>query len=355
VIRSFLAKKKEAFLQWVTDRRIKKKLKTEWLPDVNARLKNNPKTVFLILTPEHGNLGDHAIAYAEAQMLRELGIDYIEVTEKRLWQLKKNNMLSVMNGHTILINGGGNLGTLWIGVEYIQRAVIRENPDSSIMILPNTIFYEDSEWGQKEYEDSLKVYNAHNSLYLYAREQSSYEFMKNAYHHVKLVPDMVLSLDMRADDVQRNGCVLCLRDDCEKTRTDEDEVVLMEQVKQLFGENFRHSDMRLNHPVSVEDRKSELEAKWDDFRRAELVITDRLHGMIFCAITGTPCIVINSKSPKVKGCYEWIKDVGFVMFADDPLQIAECYQMLRFNKTPDLYPLFDELKNDIQTVVTKRG
>ena len=47
--------------------------------------------------------------------------------------------------------------------------------------------------------------------------------------------------------------------------------------------------------------------------------------MIFCAITGTPCIVINSKSPKVRGCYEWIKDLEYIRFADSVSDIAAIY------------------------------
>ena len=55
-------------------------------------------------------------------------------------------------------------------------------------------------------------------------------------------------------------------------------------------------------PVLIKDRKIQIELKLKEFCSAELVVTDSLHAMIFCAITGTPCIVLNSKSPKLKGC-----------------------------------------------------
>ena len=89
----------------------------------------------------------------------------------------------------------------------------------------------------------------------------------------------------------------------------------------------------------------------EQFAHAELVITDRLHGMIFCAITGTPCIVINSKSPKVAGCYEWIKNLDYIRFAENAASIKDEYN--KIPKGENIYdhskldPYFDELRNDL--------
>jgi len=75
--------------------------------------------------------------------------------------------------------------------------------------------------------------------------------------------------------------------------------------------------MHADHTVPITERIPELEKKYEEFRNAALVVTDRLHGMIFCAITGTPCIVINSKSPKIKGCFEWLKHLEYIKFCDN--------------------------------------
>lgn len=313
--------------------------------------KQNPKTVFLVMTPEHGNLGDHAIAYAETTMLKSRGIDYFEVTGHQLDEWRYQGVLDLMNGFPILINGGGNLGTLWMRVEEIQREIIRKNPRSPIIILPNTIFYEDSDWGREEFEKSVQCYNRHRRLHLYARERNSYEVMRNVYHNVKLIPDMVLSLEQWDRKQERHGCLLCLRGDCEKTRTEEQEQVLRQQAAKLFGMAVSDTDMIVNGRVTVEQRETALQAKFDEFSAAELVITDRLHGMIFCAITGTPCIVVDSKSPKVRGCYEWIKDLDYIRFVDDVAQISE-----EFHKIPKkehrydnshLVKYYEELIQDI--------
>ena len=317
--------------------------------------KANPGMVFLVMTPTHGNMGDHALASAETAFLKKIGIPYTEVTYAKLREWENGGFLDVMNGHPILMNGGGNLGTLWINAEKMQREIIRKNHRSKIAILPNTIFYEDSEWGREEFEISKVLYNGHRHLRLYAREKRSYKIMESAYRNVKLIPDMVLSMSPYEGSGDRRGCLLCLRSDCEKTRTEEQEQMIRMQVMELFGSNVQETDTVENHGVSVERRETQLSAKFAQFSSAELVITDRLHGMIFCAITGTPCIVIDSKSPKVRGCYEWIKNLDYIKFADRPTDIVNLYRSIptgphRFDNS-HLQHYYEELAEDILRIV----
>ena len=54
----------------------------------------------------------------------------------------------------------------------------------------------------------------------------------------------------------------------------------------------------------------------NEFLRCKVVITDRLHGMLFAAITKTPCIVTKSLDYKITGTYEWIKDLNYIKFVE---------------------------------------
>lgn len=316
--------------------------------------KRNHKTVFLILTPEHGNLGDHAIAKAETELLTQLGVHYIEITGQKLNEMKWGNQLDVFNGFPILINGGGNLGTLWMDVESLQREIVRKNPKSSILVLPNTVFYEENEWGQEELRKSVRIYNRHKRLTIYARERASYDFMKPIYRDVRLIPDMVLSLKKDEYGFARKGCLLCLRGDCEKTQTQAQDEMIHQQARALFGDQVADTDMIGKGGVPVEQRENALNAKFTEFSGAELVITDRLHGMIFCAITGTPCIVLDSKSPKVRGCYEWIRHLDYIRFVDCPEDISAEYRSIP--KGPHHYEnshiqhYYQSLAEDIQNI-----
>ena len=316
--------------------------------------RENPKAVFLVLTPEHGNLGDHAIALAETELLAQLGVKYIEVPGWKLQEMMREKQLDSFNRYPILINGGGNLGTLWMDVEALERTIFQKNPRSPIFVLPNTIFYEENDWGQEELQKSIRIYNGHKRLKLYAREQTSYDVMKPIYRDVQLIPDMVLSLKKDDHSFTRKGCLLCLRGDCERTRTQEDDEIIRLQATQLFGEEVRDTDMVLPYRIPIEQREKTLNEKFDQFLSAELVITDRLHGMIFCAITGTPCIVIDSKSPKVRGCYEWIRHLDYIRFADHPQDIVTEYRAIpegpHHYDNSHLTHYYQKLAEDIESI-----
>ncbi len=339
------------FLYKLTNR---KHLLKKYKP-IFKRHKKNPDMVFVVYTPTHGNLGDHAIASAEMAILDELGILYTEITQPEIHKLKEFGLLRLFNNTKVFINGGGNLGTLWFDVEEAFRDIMIAAPKADILIFPSTIYYEDTDFGKKEFENSKKIYNNHKSLTLYAREKISYEIMKDAYNNVKLVPDMVFYLDKCEKNVARNGAVLCLRNDLEKILSEEDENLIYKQIQQLFGDKITKTDMYGSHNIPVENRNQELTKKFEQFKFAKLVITDRLHCMIFCVITGTPCIVVNSKSPKVKGCYEWVKDFEYIKFADNLSDITDLYNSIpqkNFIYDNSVFmPLYETLKEDIRKLM----
>lgn len=315
--------------------------------------KKHREGLFLVFTPEHGNLGDHAIALSEEEMLRKLQLSYYEITDEMLKILDTYGFMGLMNGRVILITGGGNLGMLWPMVEKINRHIIQKNPDSHIFILPNSIYYNNDLDGKKDFEESIKIYNQHSKLFLYARERVSYDIMKKVYKNVKLVPDMVLALEKNNGESKRNGCLLCMRKDVEKTLQEEDMTHIMNIAEQIFENRVHQTDTVLPFAVLKTQRRAEVEKKLGEFCSAELVITDRLHGMIFCAITGTKCIVLNSKSPKVKGSYEWLKELSYVKFANSPEDIRKLYYEMESGTYSNqvVLNIFDELERDITEAV----
>lgn len=215
-------------------RNIQKIFVKKFIHSIENKLKENPRTVFLVMTPQHGNLGDHAIAFAETTMLEEEKNPYIELSDAQLHHLQAHNFFNVMNGHTILITGGGNLGTLWPEVEKLQREIILGNPDSNILILPNTIYYGKTENDKEQLQESMSIYNEHSNLYLYAREKISYDRMKECYRNVKLVPDMMLDLNKSNSFKERKGCIFMLRKDCEKTISKEATMKMIKEAKKFL-------------------------------------------------------------------------------------------------------------------------
>lgn len=279
------------------------------------RTTHHRKPVFLIFTPEHANLGDHAIAYAETQMFARLGINFYEVTGVQLYSLRHYKFLKILDFATVFVNGGGNLGTLWPEIESMNRSLITDLPNATICVFPNSIYYENTTRGKAELQTSIEIYNQHPRLFLYAREMRSFMFMKKIYQRVRFRPDMVLSLVPTLPIQERSGCLICMRSDIERTISEIGYATICLMADEHF-EKVEFTNTVLNYNVPVIQREAELNKKLQEFSRAELVITDRLHAMIFCAITGTKCIVLSGKSPKIKGCYEEIKHLEFIKLAD---------------------------------------
>ena len=56
--------------------------------------------------------------------------------------------------------------------------------------------------------------------------------------------------------------------------------------------------------------------KHKEFAKSKVVVTDRLHGLIFSLMTNTPCIVISSYNQKLKEFTDMLKDNKYVIFLD---------------------------------------
>lgn len=103
-------------------------------------------------------------------------------------------------------------------------------------------------------------------------------------------------------------------------------------------ENFEvknNYDTHINkNNLSIEERNDELDKIWTAFKKAELVITDRLHGMIFCYITKTPCLVFQNNNHKVKGSYQWIKEKSNIKLIENfsEIEISDFFKNKNFEK-----------------------
>ena len=299
---------------------------------INKKINNNSNSCFLIMTPRHGNLGDHAIAYSETLFLKEAGVCFIELTGYELDVMRNIGILSKMNGKPVIISGGGNLGDLWPDVEKTIEDVITSVPDSSVLIMPSSVHYSNSQESLKMKEQSARVFNNHRSLIVIARDRISFETLNKMYKNVYLVPDIVLSLNNISTRQKREGCLLCFRSDCEKTLSYNEEEAIIDVLNSLFGNKIKYTNTVVNHSVEISHREKELMKKWNEFSSAKLVITDRLHGMIFSAITSTPCIVLPSKSKKILGCFELIKSLPYILYLSDYSELRQMINKLDLEK-----------------------
>lgn len=311
--------------------------------------------VYLIGTPSHENLGDSAIVLAQKAFLRSCGWEderIIELTDEdyaRDWErirkwVPKNGFIAQL--------GGGHLGNQWRNEENLHRHQVSAFAKNRNVIFPQTICYLPGEDGDAEGKASAEVYDGRKKLTMVAREKQSYDIMTSLYPNTRvlLTPDIVLSASMDtfgAKQKRREGVLLCLRSDKERSLPTEERENLEEMLRSK-GIAFGYTDMYSGQKVTKESREMQVREKMEELASARLVITDRLHGMVFCALAGTPCIAMSSSNHKVRGTYEWISYLPYVRYAKS-LEEVERYlpelltmENCRYDNAP-LRPWFDKL------------
>ena len=312
------------------------------------RLHPGKKTAYLVATPTYENVGDAAIVLGMKDFLRQCGYEHIvEITTAQFWNYRRCLQRLMPKNALIILNGGGNMGDIYQLEEMNRRTVLDDFPNHRIVIFPQTIYYKDE---QKAYS-SVPHYNREN-ITIAAREQVSYDVMKRLYPSANIIlsPDVVLSLNYSGQIHSRNGIVACFRGDSEQLLADHDRISLLSKLSEQ-GHDVVITDMIHGAEIPKESRKRIVEQKIRLFAGARLVVTDRLHGMILCAISGTPCLVFGNNHHKVRGVYEWIRHLQYIRFVhsvDEAVQEAEWYMSLGSNayspKIDDFQSLMEAVK-----------
>lgn len=302
----------------------------------NVKKNIQPVKFYLLGTEDYGNLGDHAIAIAENQFLKYYfpDIELIEIPASQYFSRKEELLCTIRKKDIIIGHGGGNIGNQYPVAESIRRDFIQSWPENQIIIFPQTIcFTNQLDNMEAEIEKTQKIYNAHNRLMFFARERKSYYFAKNHFKcDIHLVPDIVLFMQMNKHLPRKEQILLCLRRDVEKVITQDEERNIKTVLNNLSG-NICSVDTQKEYNISVHERSEEVNKLLDLMRSSRLVITDRMHGMIFAAITGTPCIALDNYNSKIKGTYEWIKELSYIYYLEDMSQLPKVAEKLYNYKT----------------------
>lgn len=261
----------------------------------------------LIGTPEHDNLGDHAIAYAAKALISPIFHgSVVEITEQQFLAHHRRIRKSIRSQDLVLIQGGGNWGNSYQYIEKIHRLILRDFRRQSIIVMPQTIYYTPDERGAcSKNQDGILLKKCRDITFFFREKQSMAYFQENFPGiECRFTPDLVLSLN-GIGDCQRSGCLFCVRSDRESALSAGEKRALLSVLEQE-GFQVNVTDTSNGIPVSPQRRREALQAKWKQFQSAEFVLTDRLHGMIISYITGTPCIVFGNYNHKVQAAYDVI-------------------------------------------------
>lgn len=284
------------------------------------------KNIILLGLPTYNNIGDEAIAYAEHKFLHDKfpNANIIEITEEETVQVLKSIKAQLSDTDVVCLQGGGNLGTLYPYQEYIRETVIKTLTNTKIILFPQSIFFETGKEDEKR--EIERTYHENPSINLILREGYSYKIAQHflSSKQLSLTPDIVLYLlkviQSEAHLTQPKEKILCvLRDDFEK-KISQSFVHSMEQLLKEKYKTVSYSDtMSKSTLINTNSfRKRVVTDKICEIEKNDVIITDRLHGMILSILAHRPCIVLQNGNPKIQSTVKtWLDSCPLVFFLED--------------------------------------
>lgn len=284
------------------------------------------KKVFYLQTPEHGNIGDHAIVYASQKIINEIYPDTVilEYSYNDFYYIFDYIKKFITNKDIIFLPGGGNMGNLYINEEDMRRNIVKSFSKNKIFVFPVSIYYSNDDEGNKQLSLSKEIYNKNDNLYIMTRDENSYNFAKGHFinNKIYLIPDAALYLyDYFNDFIEsldysrRNGCIFILRNDKEKI-LDNNIINKLKNYLDSNDVNICNFDTFRDINITKNEREKYILEYLNIISLYNLCITDRFHGMIFSYITKTPCIVFDSFDTKIKYGYKIIEQAEYIHYID---------------------------------------
>lgn len=272
---------------------------------------SDKKRNFIVIgSPNHGNLGDIAITYATLKLLERLYPDDnvfdINMSE---FPVEIDAIYHLIKPQDVLVlQGGGNFGHVYPDDEMIRRYIILRFRSNKIIMFPQSVWYSDDLNGEKELVAASQLYGQRKNLLFLARDKYSYGIFKKYFNvSSKQLSDVVLT-QKTAGNFAKEGVLLCFRKDKEGLLKENDKKKVLEAVKNLY-DKVKITDTVVEFDGNKSERDGRLIEKLEEFQRAELVVTDRLHGMVFSIITNTPCIVFPTKGNKITSAFESLNNI----------------------------------------------
>ncbi|MCD8220942.1 MAG: polysaccharide pyruvyl transferase family protein [Clostridiales bacterium] len=304
------------------------------------------RSVVILGTPEHSNIGDHAISCGEKTFFETQFPEnpLLMLSWRTAWKYESYLTDHIQKDDLICIQGGGFLGSLWEEEQQnVTRALVRFQ-DNPVVILPQTYWSGEGSNDNRIVEFAKAMADC-RKLLVCLREKDSLERFCKRFQGIQtmLVPDMTFCIHTNLKMERNNTALLCMRADKEK-------VFDQDQAVKDYLESLQYQIRNISTMADEEVIPSELSElyvwrKMEEFASGKLIVTDWLHGLIFAALTKTPCIAFNNLSGKVEAIYQWVRECEQIVFVKDMKEFKDA--LGKINLTPGKVVLpdqkFDEL------------
>jgi exopolysaccharide biosynthesis predicted pyruvyltransferase EpsI len=309
---------------------------------VLARALRQAQACALVDFPRHRNAGDSAIWLGEVAALRALGVAVRGVFDRQTYS--RSSLRRLVGDHPILLHGGGNLGDLYPTHQELRERVLADFRGHPTVQLTQSIHFNDP----ANLERMRRVVAEHGALTIIVRDERSEAIARETFDaHVERCPDLAFAIGPMARPRSARVPVVRLaridREAGEAAQTDPSLAAhtfdwLAPPASRRVRARFAASDrllrlavgasglrgvrllpMRAHKPAYDAYARQNVDRAARLLSHGEVVVTDRLHGHILCALLGIPHVLVDDKYGKVGSFYaSWTSGLRTARFARDP-------------------------------------
>jgi len=308
-------------------------------------INKNDKTdecVFFDL-PYHINIGDTLIWHGTEHFLKRTGIKCLYKASYSTFYKQSMNKITGRGNSSpckkilIFLQGGGNFGDLYKPFHEFRKKIIRAYPDNPIVILPQTVFYQD----ESKIRIDAELFALHKNLTICVRDKKSYQILKSNFaNDVVQVPDMAFCIP--SDELkknllkQENKTLFLKRCDNELNNIDYSRFISESEVDVLDWPTMGKMTMNSFLTLWLERASRKIPVifpKLTDIYASNLlkscmiktgvefvskyskIYTTRLHVAILCCLLGKPYVFFDNSYGKNSAFFEtWLNDLEEVKF-----------------------------------------
>ncbi len=288
--------------------------------------------------PEYSNVGDSAIWLGQIGYLKSRDAKIVYASSHRSYD--RDVLRRVLGDGHLVLSGGGNFGDLWPLHQEFRERIIADFPDNPILQLPQSVHFAD----RQNTRAARSVIRRHRDLSILTRDRQSLCFVEEHLHDdVRLCPDMSIFLDIDRHGAPTESMIVLARTDQEKHVRMEPippgTIPVLDWLEEPRPRMFRtytlaHSGLRWSATgagrrlwnaaglfASRRIARERLDRGLKTLARGRIVITDRLHAMILCWLSGTPVLFLDNSYRKLSAFADlWLAG------ADHPVQCESIEQ-----------------------------
>ncbi|MDP1658938.1 MAG: polysaccharide pyruvyl transferase family protein [Methylotenera sp.] len=295
-------------------------------------------SVALLDYPNYSNVGDSLIWLGEMAYLRLRKIQPTYVCDFKNYSTG-NLLHSLGNIPVILLQGGGNFGSLWKTIHDFRLQILKYFKGIPVIQLPQSIHFNDDE----VLEETRQAIRQHGNFTLVVRDQPSYDFATSQFDcKVLLCPDMAFFIGPISSNKQPEFDRFILsRTDHEKSNNWVDDLprlgtgISIDQNDWLDQQTTEKVLNRIQRHTSgfrpmVDPNNTALLLLWNALanarlvrgktllKRGRVVISDRLHVHILSILLNKPHVLIDNNYGKLGNFHQaWTTHYRGVKFVCD--------------------------------------